>query len=380
MRIGKPKALLLFCLLCCALFNEQTAVAQSVNDKPPTSGDARRPESLRPDVLRLNTSLVLVDAAVVSKRTRAIVGDLRQEDFTLYDNGQAQPITHFSREELPLSVVLLLDVSNSVHSVIEKIRDTAQDALTRLKPDDRVAVMLFATRAKLTAGLTTDRALIADKLADFGDSVQEVGADDTIIGAGVYDAARYLRQHTAASERRAIILITDDEDFGYNSPPQGVVLRELSEGGTTLCALVVNPRGGSRTKAALGVGATAVLTAVNPISGAFMLGSQLLRRSKRRPSTARFFSDHTGGVLLTTKQEDVARLFTEVVALLRTRYTFGYVMPDGLPDQQFRAIKVAVSERAGQPHGGVAVLARRGYYPDTDQVAPETPTALPKTP
>lgn len=371
---GFQKAWLTFLLII--LLAPVQALSQSSDRKK-----ERPPEAVQAETLKIDTSLVLVDAAVVSKRTSGIVGDLKREDFNILEDGKPQQITHFSKEELPLSVVLLLDVSSSVFPVIEKIRDSAQDALARLKPTDHVAVMLFASRARLTAPLTTDRRTVKNALEDFWENVGDVGSEGTVIGEGIYAAARYLRQKTELTERRAIILITDDEDYGYGHPPQGLVLRELHAGNITLSAIVVNPRRKSRAGIAMSVSAAAMLAAINPISGAIMLGSALLLgHNKKPPSTSSFFSDNTGGVTVNTKKEDVERMFVEMMTMLRTRYTFGYPMPeqpDQEDDRRFREIKLNVTDSVQKQKGDMVVLARRGYFSARkSQPEPATPAQV----
>jgi len=371
MRSSAANNVLVFLLLI-TFFATVTSFAQTQSQNKEPVSNASSVETLK-----IDTSVVLVDAAVVSKKTKAIVGDLKREDFQLYEDGKPQEITHFSREELPLSVVLLLDVSSSVFPVIEKIRDSAQDALSKLKPTDHVAVMLFASRARLTATLTTDRRAVKNALEDFWEHVREVGAEGTVIGEGIYSAARYLRQKTDPTERRAIILITDDEDYGFGRPPQGLVLRELHAGNITLSAIVVNPRKKNRAAMAMSVSTAAMLAAINPISGAIMLGSALLFRDKKPASTSAFFSENTGGVTVNTKKEDVERMFVEMMTMLRTRYTFGYAMPeqaDGEDERRFREIKLNVADKVQKQNGEMVVLARRGYFNNRKTVS--APTTL----
>src|SRR6266404_321249 len=103
------------------------------------------------DVIRVNTDLVVFDAQVIDKKTKRVIGDLTKEDFELSDNGAKQQISYFSRDELPLSIILLLDVSRSVRPIIDDIRDGALNALARLKPEDQVAVMAFSLANALSA-------------------------------------------------------------------------------------------------------------------------------------------------------------------------------------------------------------------------------------
>src|ERR1044072_4773809 len=67
-----------------------------------------RPESSE-DVVKVDVDLVKIDALVLQKNTARIVGGLNKEDFLLYEDGIKQELTHFSQDELPLSVVLAID-------------------------------------------------------------------------------------------------------------------------------------------------------------------------------------------------------------------------------------------------------------------------------
>ena len=61
-------------------------------------------------VFRTDVSLVRVDAQVIDGANRTIT-DLHIEDFVLRENGRLQPIRNFASEDMPLDVLLLLDVS-----------------------------------------------------------------------------------------------------------------------------------------------------------------------------------------------------------------------------------------------------------------------------
>jgi VWFA-related protein len=317
-------------------------------------------EIVRPDSsIKINTSLVLVDGIVLNRKSNTVVGNLQAEDFTILENGQPQKISHFSREELPLSVVLLVDVSGSVQPVIDKIRKTAADALGRLKPADRVALMVFATRAKLMNNLSQDRNEISEGLKDLSGNALEVG-DGTLINRGVFEAARYLREQTAPSERRAIILITDDEDFPSGAPSRDEVLKELYETDATLCGIVVSPHKIARR--AVDIGATAAIVAVNPIIGGVYLGVKVLRKARAPLSASNFFSANTGGLTVGARNEEIGETFIQMIQLLRTRYTFGYEPPEHPADGKLRLINLNVNEQAQKRYGAIRVLARRGYY------------------
>ncbi len=311
--------------------------------------------------VRLESPLVLVDALVLSKKTRAVVGDLQREDFILREDGKVQEITHFSRDELPLSIILLVDVSGSVQPIIDEIQRVALEALSALKPQDKVALMLFAARPKLVAELTSDRHAIAEKLENIWSEAADVGSA-TFINLGIYEAARYLRRKTEPTERRAIVMVTDDMDTSWfrGGPPRDVVLRELYEGGTTLCGILV---GYAKTALkAADYGTTAAITVLNPGVGAILIAGRILRRAAGISGSAQFYAEKTGGIALKASPEEVGTAFTGMLELLRARYTLGYSPPNATSDGRFRRIELSVSERVKKEKGDVVVLARRGYF------------------
>src|SRR5690349_12678055 len=79
---------------------------------------AQQPASEKPkedpagNVIRLDTKLVVIDAQVINKQTNSALLDLTKEDFLLSENGVKQEIANFSKERLPLSIVLLFEIDN----------------------------------------------------------------------------------------------------------------------------------------------------------------------------------------------------------------------------------------------------------------------------
>ena len=75
---------------------------------PPRPAPTPTPESSA-EVVKIDVDLVKIDALVLQKNTARIVGGLNKEDFLLYEDGIKQEITHFSQDQLPLSVVVAID-------------------------------------------------------------------------------------------------------------------------------------------------------------------------------------------------------------------------------------------------------------------------------
>ena len=130
------------------------------------------------DVIKVNTDLVVFDAQVIDKKSKRVIGDLTKDDFEITENGVKQSVSYFSRDELPLSIMLMLDVSGSVRPILHQIRDGALNALQRLKPEDQVAVMAFGTTYELAQDFTKDRALVSKK-------IESATANDLIVRAAI---------------------------------------------------------------------------------------------------------------------------------------------------------------------------------------------------
>src|ERR1700730_9525111 len=107
-------------------------------------------------VFKSDVSLVRVDAQVVDRDNRAITG-LRVTDFVLREEGKTQPILNFASENMPVDVLLLLDVSASMRPHVQRIADAAHEALRVLKDDDRIGIMVFDRSTRLRMPLRNSR-------------------------------------------------------------------------------------------------------------------------------------------------------------------------------------------------------------------------------
>src|SRR5207244_10267407 len=71
--------------------------------------------------LKLRSDLVLVDVLPVQKKTGRVIGDLKRDDFTISEDGVQQTVEYFSKDKLPVSVVLLVDRAGCVNPFNEQI-------------------------------------------------------------------------------------------------------------------------------------------------------------------------------------------------------------------------------------------------------------------
>ncbi len=294
--------------------------------------------------IKLSTELVVLDVQVLDKKKGQAIGGLRKEDFIVYEDGVKQDIGHFSQDEMPLSIILLLDLSGSVQPYINQIRDGALQALQRLKPEDEVALAAFATSAKIVQDFTTDRKLIVGRIEQINETAH-VGKF-TFLTEGVYQAAAHLRKASNPVSRRVIIAITDNltGQFRFIGHSEAEALHELYEVGGTVCGLLV---GGKFGKTFRGV---QKVVKYHPLS--------LLLREL---TTIESYASKTGGEVLGAGKENMEASLIELIEKLRTRYTLSYTPTNKKRDGKFRRIKVKVSPQAVEREGGLVVLSRRGY-------------------
>src|SRR6202140_3683545 len=116
--------------------------------------------------IRVDVNLVLVDATVKTKDGQ-IMANLKKDDFEVREDGAAQKVEIFSRDELPVNVALVLDLSDSIGPFLAPLRDAATIALAALKPDDEGAVFTFSTEAEMRLPLMKDKKRIADQISTF---------------------------------------------------------------------------------------------------------------------------------------------------------------------------------------------------------------------
>jgi len=152
---------------------------------------------------------VNVTATVTDNNGRFVSG-LRQEDFTVYEDGQIQDVSHFSSDRVPVSLGIALDSSGSMTP--EKV-ETARAAIERLivkllDEDDELFFMEFATRARLIQGWTTNRQLISDALR----RIEPVG------GTALYDAVADAlpTAEEGRNRKKALLVISDGNDTNSN--------------------------------------------------------------------------------------------------------------------------------------------------------------------
>ena len=280
-------------------------------------------------VVHVDVNLVLLDATVKTKAGQ-IMADLKKDDFEVREDGVAQKVEIFSRDELPLNVALVLDLSDSIGPFLGPLRDAATTALAALKPEDEVALFTFSTEAELRVPFTADKTEIAKQISAF-----HVGGA-TNINDGIFVAAKYLL-NTPPKGRRVIILISDD--VGTDAGGQGThdIVTEAIAADAVLYNLKIpgyNPPG--------------TLFAASMIPGLVNI---------------RKVMDQTGGEIFDV--QNVANLdavFGALIERIKTRYTLGYYTSANGAEGKPHKLDVRLAPSFGTKGRNYVVLAKSGYY------------------
>ena len=101
-----------------------------------------------PVVFKSDVAMARVDSQVVDRDGRAVTG-LQVSDFILRVDGRVVPIRNFASENMPMDILLLLDVSGSMQPHIQRIASAAEQALNVFAEKDRVAIMVFDTSTRV---------------------------------------------------------------------------------------------------------------------------------------------------------------------------------------------------------------------------------------
>jgi len=278
--------------------------------------------------IKVDVNLLLVEATVKDRAGR-ILKDLKQDDFLLDADGQPQSISHFSRDQLPLAVALVLDLSGSIEPFLRPLRYATLTALKSLKPEDQVALFTFTEDAQLRVPLTRDKRDVSDQIEDL------LAGGSTNINQGLYDAAVYLRREAPAA-RRIIVLISDNVATAPISVSTDDVIEQALEADAAIYSIKVPGRNPPEAKAM----------------------AKLLRRS----SNINKMTADTGGEIFDMEKE--GSLFVSLQTLierLKTRYTLGFYPAQQGQAAGFHRLNLRLHSTFGSKGRDYSIVSKSGY-------------------
>jgi VWFA-related protein len=290
---------------------------------------------------RTGVSLVHVDAQVTAADGRQLDG-FSKDDFRVLDEGKPQPIVQFATGQESLDLILLFDVSGSMRPKVAEVANAAHQGMQELRHGDRVAIMVFNTKAHMLMPFTEDLAAVQRGIEQ--DVLGLKFGGGTFIQTAAEDAAHRLAREPRTARRRAVLIVTDD--YGQRTRRESNVVREFWEADSILSALVVRGKVEQTVHA--------INMAASPYLMPLLVG-------------VKGITDKTGGDFIRTDAPGTD--FQDSMHRIRSRYSLYYPLPEGKPGRT-HSIRVELTEEAAKRFPKAHVRARTGYvFPANAQSA-----------
>jgi Ca-activated chloride channel homolog len=307
-------------LVLCLLASSSFVWAQTPPPKPDSSASASEEPTFRTD-----TRLVILPVSVVNKEGK-LVTDLPQKSFKVFENGIEQPIKIFRREDVPISLGIIIDNSGSMREKRQKVETASLDLVRASNQMDEVFIVNFNDDPYLDVPMTSDIKKMEEGIARI-DSRGGTAMRDAIDGAMSYVKKEGHRQ------KKVLLVITDGNDNASNISLEKLVNRAQQN--------------------------EVLVYAIG------LLNEEEHREARLAKRALDSISRDSGGVAFYPKSAaEVDAIALQVAHEIRNQYTIAYSPTVQEMDGSFRQIKVTVNG-PGHPQ----VRTRTGYYatPDTSQ-------------
>lgn len=259
----------------------------------------------RGDVVTQVTPLLMRLIASVTDVNGRAIGDMKESDFTVYENGIERRVTDVMQTHEPFNLVLLLDVSGSVSERIDFIRKAARNFLSTVSRQDRIAIISFRDDIQIISNFTTDRQMLSKKL----DEIDAGGA------TALYDSLAYVLVDTLKTlrgERTAVVILSDGDD-NKSFVPFPALLEATMESGALIYPLYVPS------------GLIPEASVPKPEITIDPLRTRFLTVTTRAEEEGKKLAEVSGGVYYPIRRiDDLQKAYEEVVRQLRTAYTITY--------------------------------------------------------
>ncbi len=146
---------------------------------------------------------VPVFVTVLDKDNRLVPG-LTRDDFQIFDNGRAQPVTVFDNTPQPIRIIVMLDVSGSMRGNLPLLRAGCEQLFTRLLPSDQARVGTFGQEIVISPTFTSDAGALRAALPTIIDPDAP-----TPLWRGIDQA---MNAFEGTDARRVVLVLSDGKD------------------------------------------------------------------------------------------------------------------------------------------------------------------------
>lgn len=271
-----------------------------------------------PAVFTSETRLVVLHASVSDKNGK-LIPNLPQSAFKVFENNVEQPVKLFKREDVPVSLGILVDNSGSMRDKRAKVEAAALALVKASNPDDEVFVVNFNDEAFLDTPFTNDYKKLEEGLTKI----------DSRGGTAMRDALSmsvdYIKE-SGKKDKKVLLVITDGNDNTSNS---------------TLERLVTKAQQSEVLIYSIG-----------------LLSEEEHREAKKAKRALDAITINSGGLTFFPKDlAEVEKITVQVARDIRNQYTIAYTPTNPAQDGSYRQIRVT-AKGPGNP----IVRTRTGYY------------------
>src|SRR5579863_2399270 len=272
--------------------------------------------------IRVDVNLVVLHTTVLDDRSRFADG-LKEENFRVFEDKVEQKLSVFKREDIPVSMGLVIDNSGSMRDKRPRVNAAAITLVEASNPQDEAFVVNF----------NDDFYLDLDK--DFTNSVPELKEAleriDSRGSTALYDAIIGSLDHVkkGSKDKKVLLVVTDGEDnTSHNSLEK--TIREVQKTDTVIYTIG-------------------------------LLSEESKKNAKRAKRALEQIAQASGGLSYFPENvEDVHTICEQVAHDIRNQYTLAYYPTNTRRDGTFRSVQVEVIPPRGR--GKLVARTRNGYY------------------
>jgi VWFA-related protein len=292
-------------------------------------GWAQGPPPVQDDVtFRADTNLVPLYASVQDK-TGKLLTNIPQSAFHILENGVEQTIKIFRREDVPVSMGIIIDNSGSMRDKRAKVAAASLALVKASNPQDEVFIVNFNDDAFLDCPLTSD----IKKLEEALDKIDSKGG--TAMRDAISMSIDYVKDK-GKKDKKVLLVVTDGNDNTSNESLEQIVRKARQS------EILVYSIG--------------------------LLNEEERREATKAKRALKALAEASGGMDYYPKDlAEVDKITPLVAHEIRNQYILGYVPINSTLDGSFRKISVTV-----KGYGNPTVRTRNGYY--------ATPAPAPKSP
>jgi len=292
------------------------------------------------EIVRVDSDLVDLKVSVLRRDPLNAIGELRQSDFVILEDGKPQEIAFFAGENAPFDLVLLLDLSGSTSDKLDLVKKSAKRFVEATRPIDRVAIVTFTNKPFLVSPLTLDRKLLKASIKD----IAKPGG-----GTNFWDALDFVLRSVLPegnlARRSAVVAMTDGVDnalpgiFGDGSRIRFADLLDHARASDVIVLPVYLDTEKEEVQRHRST-ASAYSLAREQLTQLAEIGGTRVYRAK--------------------KLKDLDRVYEQVINDLGTVYSLGYKPTNTSRDGKWRSVAVQLVGRSG-----LSARTKPGYFTKT---------------